>query len=180
MMFWIHAQRRIATRPLVPAMHCWTSQHWRPIRRMAAAVVCGWVCVAAIGCESEPTFEFDELDLVAAEEELEEFPLGEYTIPIPAADQRDSRSAMRNRFQIDFDLFALVPPNKKWKVSEAWERHEGKVRDRVIRVCRNASLEVLHEPELGTLKAKLMDALGPHLGEEVRQLLITEVVTHEI
>jgi hypothetical protein len=151
------------------------------IWRVAAVIACAWLWLAASGCDSEPTFEFDELDLVAAEEELEEFALGEYAIPIPAADQRaDGRGTPRNRFQMDFELFALVSPNRKWKVSEAWNRHEGKIRDRVIRVCRNATLEVLHEPELGTLKAKLMDALGPHLGEDVRQLLITEVVTHEI
>lgn len=145
-----------------------------------AALACGWLCVVASGCGSEPAFEFDELDLVAAEEELEEFPLGEYAIPIPAVQKSAGGSGKHNRIQFDFELFALVSPHEKSKLSHAWNRHEGMIRDRVIRVCRNASLEVLHEPELATLKAKLMDALAAHLGDDIHQLLITEVVTQEI
>jgi hypothetical protein len=126
-------------------------------------------------------FEFDKLDLVAAEEELEEFSLGEYAIPIPAAGQgSDVQAPKQNRIQMDFELYALVSPHEKSKLSDAWERHQGTIRDHVIRVCRNSPLEVLHEPELGTLKAKLKDALGPHFGDDVHQLLITDVVTHEI
>ena len=136
--------------------------------------------MVAIGCGAGPAFEFDELDLVAAEEELEEFALGEYAIPIPAATNSGGRPAKPNRIQIDFELFALVSPHEKAKLSHAWERNEGMIRDRVIRVCRGSSLEVLHEPELGTLKAKLMDALTAHLGDDIHQLLITEIVTQEI
>jgi hypothetical protein len=140
-----------------------------------------WLCVAAFGCGSRPAFEFDQLDLAGAEEHFDEFPLGEYTIPIPAADWRgEIQATTRTSILMDFELFALVSPGNKSSVADAWDRHEGKIRDRVIRICRNSSLEVLHEPELGTLKAKLMDALGAHLGDDVNQLLITELVTHEI
>jgi hypothetical protein len=151
------------------------------IDRPGVVLAVGLLCVVVFGCGSEPAFEFDELDLVAAEEELEEFALGEYAIPIPAVEKSGGASAGRlNRIQLDFELFALVSPHGKSKLSHAWQRHEGMIRDRVIRVCRNASLEVLHEPELGTLKAKLMDALAVHLGDDIHQLLITEVVTQEI
>ena len=149
--------------------------------RLGVVLACVWLCSVAIGCGSDPTFEFDQLDLVAAEEELEEFSLGEYAIPIPAVENpAGGGTSKHNRVQMDFELFALVPPHEKSTLSQAWERHQGMIRDRVIRVCRDASLEVLHEPELGTLKAKLMDALAVHLGENIHQLLITEVVTHEI
>jgi hypothetical protein len=164
----------------VPEAYFRRSRPRRSMSRMAVfASYC--LCLAAYGCGSEPAFEFDQLDLAGAEEALDEFPLGEYTIPIPAAEKRvDNQATTRNAILMDFELHALVSPNKKSSVSEAWDRHEGKIRDRVIRICRNSSLEVLHEPELGTLKAKLMDALGPHLGDDVHQLLITELVTHEI
>jgi hypothetical protein len=153
----------------------------RSVGRLAVGMACALSCLAAGGCGSEPAFEFDELDLVAAEEELEEFSLGEYAIPIPAAGKGAGGEAPKqNRLQMDFELFALVSPHEKSKLSDAWERHEGMIRDHVIRVCRNSTLEVLHEPELGTLKAKLKDALGPHFGDDVHQLLITEVVTREI
>jgi hypothetical protein len=149
--------------------------------RLGGALACGWLCSVAVGCGSDPAFEFDQLDLVAAEEELEEFPLGEYAIPIPAAEKTaGGGTSKHNRFQMAFELFALVSPHEKSNLSQTWERHQGMIRDRVIRVCRDASLEVLHEPELSTLKAKLMDALAVHLGENIHQLLITEVVTHEI
>ncbi|HEY3392142.1 MAG TPA: hypothetical protein VGK58_05520 [Lacipirellulaceae bacterium] len=151
------------------------------VGRLAGALARGWLCSFAIGCGSDPAFEFDQLDLVAAEEELEEFPLGEYAIPIPAGEKSAGGGHPNHkRIQMDFRLFALVSPHEKSNLSQAWERHQGTLRDRVIRVCRDASLEVLHEPELGTLKAKLMDALAVHLGENIHQLLITEVVTHEI
>jgi flagellar basal body-associated protein FliL len=159
----------------------WSGRQWRPIGRLNAVLVCAWLCLAASGCGSEPAFEFDELDLVAAEEELEEFSLGEYAIPIPATgNDVDGQAPKRNRVQMDFELFALVSPHEKSKLSAVWERHEGMIRDHVIRICRNSPLEVLHEPELGTLKAKLKDALGPHFGDDVHQLLITDVVTREI
>jgi hypothetical protein len=153
----------------------------RSLVRFATVTACALPFLSAGGCGSEPAFEFDELDLVAAEEELEEFSLGEYAIPIPAATKgADGKVPTHNRLQMDFELFALVSPHEKLRLSDAWERHEGMIRDHVIRVCRNSPLEVLHEPELGTLKAKLKDALGPHFGHDLHQLLITDVVTHEI
>ena len=149
--------------------------------RVAGVITGALLLLAAGGCGSAPPFEFDELDLVAAEEELEEFALGEYTIPIPTTTKSSGGGPSKpNRIQIDFELFALVSPHEKSRLSHAWERQEGMIRDRVIRVCRSSSLEVLHEPELGTLKAKLMDALAAHLGDDIHQLLITEVVTQEI
>jgi flagellar basal body-associated protein FliL len=150
------------------------------VGRPGGLVRCTLLCIATIGCGSSPAFEFDKLDLVAAEEELEEFSLGEYAIPIPATKSAGGSAGKHNRIQMDFELFALVSAHEKSKLSHAWERHEGIIRDRVIRVCRSASLEVLHEPELGTLKAKLLDALAAQLGDDINQLLITDVVTQEI
>jgi hypothetical protein len=136
----------------------------------------------ASGCGARSGYEFDALDLAPPQEELSEFPLGEYRIPIPVADDRgQNQPAHRNRFQIDFHLYALVAPDKRSQVADAWDRHEGKIRDHVIRVCRNASVDELQEPELSTLKARLMDALATQMGDkDVRQLLITEVVSQEL
>jgi flagellar basal body-associated protein FliL len=141
-------------------------------------------CIVTVmgGCGSRPQFEFDDLDLVPTQEELAEFSLGEYRIPIPVIKYHaDSQPSQRNGFQLEFELFALVSPNEKSQITEAWDRHHGKIRDRVIRICRNSSLDELQEPELATLKARLLDALAPQLGQkEVRQLLITEIVSQEI
>jgi hypothetical protein len=144
-------------------------------------VFAGLGCLAS-GCGTHSSYEFDALDLAPPQEELSEFPLGEYRIPIPVAEDRgQNQPEHRNRFQIDFQLYALVTPEKRSQVADAWGRHEGKIRDHVIRVCRNASVDELHEPELSTLKARLIDALAAQMGEnDVRQLLITEVVSQEL
>jgi hypothetical protein len=152
-------------------------------RRLAAlwknAVV---LCLISSGCSSEPAFEFDRLGVVPVEEGLTEFSLGKYTIPIPATvHEKDRRPVQRNRMEFDFQLFALVTPREKPYIEDAWQRHEGAIRDQVIRVCRDTSIDDLLEPELATLKARLISALKPQLGDhDVRQLLITEVVSQEI
>src|SRR5688572_10829384 len=111
----------------------------------AAAAMVAWTL--AIGCSSSPEFEFDKLDLVPTQEKLTEYSLGNYTIPIPVMEyQAQNQRAHRNRIQFQFELHALVTPEEKWQIADAWKRHEGAIRDRVIRVCRNASLDDLQEP----------------------------------
>src|SRR3954467_2439075 len=112
---------------------------------LVAACVAG---CAICGCRSKSTFQFDGLDMLPPEEELKEFPLGEYKIPIPIVEDRGQNKLTRhNRFQFDFALFALVSPKEKTQMEEAWERHEGQIRDQVMNVCRSASLDELQEPE---------------------------------
>jgi flagellar basal body-associated protein FliL len=150
--------------------------------RLALAVCAVMLCIAG-GCGSHySTFEFDALDLAPPQEELSEFLLGQYSIPIPVVDQRGANEhEFRNRFQFDFELYALVRPENKSSIADDWARHEGNIRDNVIRVCRNASVDDLQEPELSTLKARLMDALASQVGKnDVRQLLITEVVSQRL
>jgi hypothetical protein len=143
-----------------------------------AAVAC---CLAG-GCGKKPSFEYDMLDPVAAKEELSEFSLGEYSIPIPVVEEGHAGKLRHtNRFQLDFELFALVTPGKKSDIADNWSRHEGEIRDHVIRVCRNATVDELLEPELSALKAHLMDALVAQVGENgLRQLLITDVVSQRL
>ena len=135
-----------------------------------------------VGCSSPPPFDFDSLGLVPAQEKLAEIPLGRYTVPIPAAmNQDDHEARRRNRFQFDFELYALVAPNQTAQIEDAWHRHEGQLRDRMMRVCRSVSIDDLAEPELATLRARLTDAVQAQLGEnEIRQILITDVVSQEI
>jgi hypothetical protein len=150
--------------------------------RLAWWLLVAWFVLAPGGCGSRSTFEFDALDDVPGQEELTEVPLGEYAIPIPVAEYEAHReTSRRNRFQFDFKLFALVPAGDRRHVEAAWERHQGKIRDRVIRVCRNAALDDLQEPQLVSLKTELIQSIGPQLGEEsIRQLMITEIVSQEI
>ncbi len=141
--------------------------------QITIGLLAAWIC----GCGSGPEFKFDDLDVARAHEELTEFSLGRYAIPIPMANSGGGeQSTARNRFEFAFDLYALVSPKQESQFAAAWERHEGKVRDRVIAICRNASLEMLQEPELSTLKSHLTDAVQGQFGTvKVRRLLLTDV-----
>lgn len=137
--------------------------------------------LALVGCGSPPTFQFDELD-VARANTLSEFSLGSYQIPVPITkDRSNDHAPRRNRLRFDFELYALVAPGQSSVMADNWQRHEGKIRDRIMQICRNATLDDLQEPELATLKARLMDALQAELGErEVRRLMMTEVVSRKL
>jgi hypothetical protein len=150
--------------------------------RTAVAGSACCVCLAIAGCGQPSHFEFDHLDVAPAEEELAEIPLGEYRIPIPVPQARGrDRLVHRNRVQLDFHLVALVPPAYEPLFSDAWLRHEGQIRDRVILICRHASAEELMEPELATLKARLAEALASQFGENgMRHLLITDLVSQPL
>ena len=146
---------------------------------LIAACVAG---CAVCGCRPKSTFQFDGLDMLPPEEELKEFPLGQYKIPIPIVDDRgQNKVRRRNRYQFDFTLYALVSPKEKSQIEEAWGRHEGQIRDEVMNVCRSASADELQEPELATLKARLTDVLAAKLGEKpLRALVINEVVSQQL
>jgi hypothetical protein len=134
------------------------------------------------GCSSKSEFEFDALDLAPPEEEMTEFSLGKYRIPIPVADDRgQSRPTYQHRFELNFELHALVPPAGTSQVAEAWSRHEGKIRDQIIRICRSASVDELQERDFTTLKARLIDVLASQMGsKQVKQLLFTDVTSLEL
>jgi flagellar basal body-associated protein FliL len=150
--------------------------------RIALLLAVAVLGLAASGCHKKTTFQFDGLDVLPPEEELKEFPLGQYKIPIPVVEDRSQNKLIRrNRFQLDFTLFALVSPKEKSQIEDAWERHEGQIRDDVMSVCRSATLDELQEPELATLKARLTDILAAKLGEkQLRQLVINEVVSQQL
>ncbi|MEX2317523.1 MAG: flagellar basal body-associated FliL family protein [Pirellulales bacterium] len=154
----------------------------RPPRRVAWCFAAGIVAQSLVGCGSPSTFQFDRLDISPARESFTEFSLGRYEIPVPIANDRTNDHGMwTNRLLFQFELYALVAPDEASQLADNWQRHEGKIRDQVIRVCRNASLDELQEPELATLKARLMDAMQGQLGErEVRRLLMTEVVSQQL
>jgi hypothetical protein len=151
---------------------------WQKRRALAA----GCLIAAFGGCSSRTAFEFDALDLTPAQDEMSEVSLGHYEIPIPIAKSDGlSESESRNRLLFSFDLYALVSPNEVSMLNDSWERHEGNIRDCIIRVCRNASLEELQEPELSTLKSHLTDAVQDQLGSKnVHRLLVSEVASKEL
>jgi flagellar basal body-associated protein FliL len=145
------------------------------------ALVAGLLCVAP-GCGGHEDFEFDELDLTPTQDELIELSLGKYIVPIPLIQAISlDEGVKRNRVEFAFSLYALVSPECEKRLKSQWKRYEGKLRDRVILVCRNATAEDLQEPELATLKSHLTDAVHAELGTQcIRKLLISDVVTRKL
>lgn len=152
------------------------------IYSLLANFAAGLLVVAAIGCGPKEDFEFDELDLTPAQDELIEFSLGKYVIPVPLLRSSGSGDGVkRNRVEFSFALYALVTSDCKKRLAGQWKRHEGKLRDRIILICRNATIEDLQEPELATLKTHLTDAVHAELGSNcIRRLLISEVITRKL
>jgi hypothetical protein len=149
--------------------------------RTRRGIAVGALLMALVGCGAPPSYEFDELDLTPAHDDLVEFWLGHYEIPVPITRGFGANSISRNRIELSFDLHALVTREYKSQLTDLWDRHEGNIRDGVIRVCRNASLDDLQEPELATLKSHLTDAVQAQLGpKQIRRLMLTEVKTRGI
>jgi hypothetical protein len=149
------------------------------------AAVWAAVCAAGIfgaGCHSTPPFQFDALDVAPVQEQLAEFSLGQYAIPVPVRAKEDGDISQRsNRVELEFALYALVSPSQVKHLADHWQRHQGKIRDRVIFVCRSASLAELSEPDMVTLKTRLTDAVRAQIGDrEIRRLLVSEMRSQEI
>lgn len=146
-----------------------------------ASLVVGLLCVAP-GCGGYEDFEFDKLDLTPTQHELVEVSLGKYVIPIPMIQTATfDESVKRNRVEFAFALYALTTPECENRLKSQWRRHEGKVRDRVILICRNATAEDLQEQELATLKSHLTDAIHSEFGTQcIRRILISDVVTRKL
>jgi flagellar basal body-associated protein FliL len=145
-------------------------------------VTLGLGAAGMLGCSSPASYEFDALDYSPNQDELSEFSLGHYAIPIPVNRVfGDDRKASLMQIEFAFDLYALVSPEFAPQIDDLWQRHEGKVRDRVIRICRNATWEDLQDPELATLKSRLVDAVQDQLGPRaVRRLIVSEIKRTEI
>jgi flagellar basal body-associated protein FliL len=149
---------------------------------LLAAFAAGVLVAASAGCGAKDEFAFDELDLTPAQDELIEFSLGKYSIPIPLLQATMMDEGLkRNRVEFSFALYALVSAECKSRLASQWKRHEGKLRDRIILICRNATADELQEPELATLKSHLTDAVQAELGSQcIRRLLVSEVVTRKL
>ncbi|MEN0109839.1 MAG: hypothetical protein AAF805_03865 [Planctomycetota bacterium] len=153
-------------------------------RRIVAPLLGGVLgaCVLA-GCSEAPkAFEMDEVTRLPDREELIEVDLGSFIVPVPVVlEQAIDRFEPDNLMQIEFDLFAVVEPSHVKKLERILERNGGRLRDRVIRVCRNTSRDDLIEAEWATLKAHLLDATQSLLGgPEVRRLGMSRIVKDEL
>ena len=96
-----------------------SGQSWQ----VALLVAMGVLGCASSGCKSKAPFQLDGIDVLPPVEELKEFSLGKYQIPISIVDDRNqSKLSRHNCFQFDFTLYALVSPKEKSQIEDAWEQ----------------------------------------------------------
>jgi hypothetical protein len=143
--------------------------------RFAAA----FACAVLVGCGgSEPTkIEFDEISRLPHRERQVEVRLGRFVIPAPLTLNDTRRETVElHLLRVSFDLYAMVDPEDVKQVKNFRKANEGRMRERVIQVCRGTTREDLFEPEWTTLKAHLLDAVQPMLGgAAVKRLSTTRI-----
>ncbi|QDT70534.1 hypothetical protein MalM25_34820 [Planctomycetes bacterium MalM25] len=148
-----------------------------------AALPLALVVLALCGCgEKKQETVFDEISRMPTREELVEIEVGEFVVPVPIVlESATERFEPDNLIQLDFTLFAVIEPDRVAMVKRVRDRNDGRIRDRVIRVCRNTPRDDLLEPELTTLKAHLLDELQPLIGgPAVRRMGVHSVTLDEL
>lgn len=121
-------------------------------------------CAMSVGCGSKKTSPFERFERLPTIAELVTVDLGEYHIPVPVEPTAESSPNSATQVQIEFRLHAAVLPKHEATMISNFQRLEGRLRDRVIHVCRHATAQELLDPELSTLKTELSDSLKPFIG----------------
>lgn len=160
--------------------------HDTPVSRRfprAFVAVLGAAMVALSGCGEAPTTNtFDEIARLPTREEYVEIEVGTFIVPVPLVlESATERFEPDNLMQVELDLFVVVDPQEVKQVNKLKKRNEGRIRDSVIRVCRNTTRDDLLEAQKSTLKAHLLDAVQPLLGgPAVRRVGLNRVVIDEL
>lgn len=137
--------------------YCSNSTLWS----LAGVAGC-WLC--AVGCGSHETSPFEHFEQLPTVAQLVTVDLGEYVIPIPIEPGSTATPTAATQVQIEFRLHAAVLPEHEGVLTNNYQRLEGRLRDRVIHVCRHATADELLDPELSALKTQLADSLKPFIG----------------
>jgi hypothetical protein len=142
-----------------------------------------FACAVLAGCGGgeKPKIEFDEISRLPRRERQVEVRIGRFAIPAPLTLNDARRDTVElHLLRLSFDLYAMVDPDDVKQVKKLKKANEGRMRERVIQVCRATSREDLFEPEWTTLKAHLLDAVQPMLGGTAIKRLSTTRIDKEL
>lgn len=123
------------------------------------------LCAAVAGCGSNSNSHFERFERLPSVKELVTVPLGEYVIPVPVTTDEQSKPNAATQVQMEFALHAAVLPENARTVSNSFARLEGRLRHKVIEVCRNTPVDDLLDPTLTALKTHLAESLKPFMGD---------------
>lgn len=144
---------------------------------------CFWApaLLAAAGCGGVEELATPDYELLSFREQLAEIPLGAYSVPVPIAFEAEGGLGRDNRLQFRFELFALVSPRDRAKAIACLARQKGQLRDTVISVCRNSTVDDLLDPQLSNLRSRLLDAIQPLLENVTpKRILVTRRMTEPL
>lgn len=146
-------------------------------RAHAYPVAVALVSSALLGCGGEEEAGFDSYETLQFREPLVEVPLGDFIVPVPVVANDDDGNATRsNLLQMKFTLHGLVTPKIEPQVLEQAQRQQGQLRDSVIRVCRNLPIDDVLDPQLATLRSRVLDSTQTLFeGSALRRVLVTDV-----
>lgn len=147
----------------------------RQVRFATAAAAAALLGACAIGCGGSGAEDFEEFEQLDLREKLVEVPFGDYAVPVPVVTTGGEGGIERNNLlEITLTVVGLVGPEFEEETVKLIERHRGQIRDGVIRVCRNTSVEDLLDPQMSTLRSRILDATQPLLERvTLRRVLIT-------
>lgn len=157
-------------------------------RTFACRTPGGWAGAALLafslaGCSSsDDGGVYADLEAVVLRERLVEVALGSFEIPVPieVIDEAGKRHSA-NVMQLKFALAAVVAPGDAKQVNRISKRDAGQLRDRVIRVCRNASVDELMDPQLSTLRSRLRDSAQPLFeGDTIRRMVLDDFISEPL
>lgn len=77
-------------------------------------------------------------------------------------------------FIYDLDISVKIRAFRKSEVEKVITDRKGEISDRVASIVRSATQDMLHEPDLRTLRGKLMNALGDVAGD--RELVLEVLI----
>lgn len=136
---------------------------------------------AAAGCGGGVEVQPEDYEVLSFREQLAEVELGSYSVPVPITIETTDGLGRDNRLQFRFELFALVSPRDKPKAEECLARQQGQLRDTVISVCRNSTVDDLLDPQLSNLRSRMLSAIQPLLENVTpKRMLVTRRMTEPL
>ncbi len=146
-----------------------------PCLRVASTLL---AAALLVGCGGEEVVKLDdyleELEFDRPLESVKEIKVNSYRFPCAASHHDAAGADLAPMWvQMKFDLYVIAAEGDEKAVLAGIERHRGMIDDTVMAVCRNSTIEQLQDNRWATLKANLLDAIRPLLGDErVRQITL--------
>jgi hypothetical protein len=97
----------------------------------------------------ESKMKADNEEVIDDSQSIEEFPLGDFSIPVKPSGTED-------KYNLDFTLFGTVKKKDISTLEKLFKAREGRFRNRLQLEIRNASIDELTEAQLGLIQRRIL------------------------